>query len=250
MRTVVFLPKKYIMDISVFENKIFTLLFLAAVVHSFYLASLLFIKSQKERGLGWLGLLMIPVALLLLTYLLYLTDTIRVYPHLYGAFMPILYLIGPAFYFFIRQSSSTHSRYYWYDLLHLLPVLYVFFEWLPVYAWPAETKLAIIERSYAPNKSPFIELIKANRNNFIILIYALFSFFKLKSVSQSNDNQDVRINWLLKFSAFFGGVILLKILLMIAFWNFDWNGSTFEFIAGFIISYFYPYFRLCSTWKR
>ena len=224
------------MELSPFESKAFLLLFLAAVMHSFYLAILLFAKSQKERGLGWLGVMMLPVSVWLLTYLLYIGDVMRSTPHLLGVFVPLLYLMGPAYYFFIRRSSDAAHHFQWYDLLHLVPILYVSWEWLPLYAWPVEAKLALIEHVYTPRHPSFGAMFWMNRQIFLILGYVAVSYYFLKNRLQATDSDDTRIQWLLRFTLTFAGILCLDLFIKGLFWAFRWNATIMELLLVLILA--------------
>lgn len=218
------------MQLSPVEHQLFTLLFLAAVMHSFFLAALLFVKSHQERGLGWLGIMMLPVSVLLLTYLLYLTEVVRSYPNLFGVFVPFFYTIGPAYYFFVRRSSKPADRYRWFDLLHLLPLLYVTWEWWPVYSWPAEVKLDLIDRAYIPHRGSLKNLFLGNRHVIIILAYVFFSYRTLKTRLRTEIHNTRRLRWLLQFTRVFGTFLAAKLVLIGLFWTLNWEGSSLELL--------------------
>lgn len=157
-------------------------------------------------------------------------------PHLLGIFTPFFYLIGPTYYFFVRRASGKEEAFQWYDYLHFLPVLYVFWEWWPVYTWTVEAKLAIIERAYSQDRPAFWTLILANRNTFLSLVYLFVSYQFLKKVNNQTDKYQKRVRWLKQFTLIFGGVLSLKLLLMIIFWLLHLNGTHFELIMILLIA--------------
>jgi len=224
------------MNLSPLSNNLFALLFLAAVMHSFYLAVLLLFKSQKERGLGWLGLMMIPLSMLLLTYLLFLTNVMRTNPHLLGIFVPFFYLIGPAYYFFVRRSLEKCFSFRWLKLLHLIPSFYIIWEWYDLYFWSAADKLSVIEYVYEPNRSNFIDLLLNNLNTLILLAYVLYLFNYLNNYLKNTSTNPARAKWLKKFSAIFAVFLITKLFLIGLFWVFEWPGVTLELILVLLLA--------------
>ncbi len=225
------------MDLTSFENNLFILLFLAAVLHSLYLATLLFLKSRKEKGLICLGLMMIPISFWLLNYLLYIGEFILKMPHLYGLFAPGIYLIGPFYYFFIVSSSNDNYRFRWYDLLHLIPCLYIVFELVPVYVLPAETKLNYIEGIYNYRPPNPIEILKANRSIFLMIAYVLASYIYLKNIVRQKKWISPRLLWLQGFNRYFGLLLLLNMVIKVIFIGFKWDGVIMELSLILILAF-------------
>lgn len=223
------------MDLSPISNNLFILLFLASAVHSLFLSLLLFLKTHKEKGLGWLGFLMIPIGLMLFNYLLYLGDWMRSLPHLLGTSAPVIYLMGPAYYFFVRRSVDENHRFQWLDVLHLFPALYVFAEWWPVYQWTAEAKLAVVERMYEHRHPPLGRMILANRQMFLVLGYVVYSYLYLKN-QQQQIRSNKRVRWLVRFSLFFAVFILADMAVKILFWWNGWNGTLMELLLVLLLA--------------
>ena len=79
----------------------------AAALHGCWLALLLFLKNRNNSKAWLLGSAFIFVSLHLINYLLYLTKAIYRFPHAVGVFYPIMFLIGPAFYFFVKNHLKA-----------------------------------------------------------------------------------------------------------------------------------------------
>ncbi len=214
------------MQLTPFQNDLFLILFSAAVIHSIYLAFLLFFKSRKERGVKLLGIVMICLSLLIFNYLLYIADWMRIFPHMLGVFAPFVLLIGPAYYFFVVRSVKLDHQFQLLDILHLIPFFYVLIEWMPYYWWSLEGKLKIIQAAYSDTRPAFYALLLSNRHLFLILGYLIASFFFLSK--QESEQLDKRKRWLLKFTRFFAVFLIIDIGLNILFWWFNWPGSVLE----------------------
>lgn len=228
------------MNLSVLEHNLFLLLFSAAAVHSIFLCFIILAKSRKEPGLQWLGILMIPIALWLLTYLFHLSGLIFSYPHLLGIFGPLLYLTGPLYFLFIRRSLNQNANLKWLDFLHIIPAIYVLWEWWPVYFdWSTAVKLAAIERMHSHDKPNLWQLVKANRMLFLILAYIIAASLVLQRRLHQGPSNTKRVRWLLKFSMGFGVVLLLLMFLPLVFLNLPGiNAAVIEllFVAILAIS--------------
>ena len=220
------------MELSLLGKNAFALLFMAAVVHGIYLSILLFVKSHKEKELRLLGFMMWPASFLLATYLFYVTDIIRSAPHLLGVFTPLLYLLAPALYFFVKTSIDPTFRFRLYHALHLLPMLYVLWEWAPVYSWPAAEKLEVIERIYQSGRPTLVELILGNRFMGHVGAYVIAAWFLLrkKKSAPSAHIAMPRMLWLQRFIRAFGMIVLVSVVIQLLFWILNWPGVVMELV--------------------
>ena len=212
------------MNFSIFESVLFTMLFLAAASHSIFLAILLFIKSRKELGLIWLGIMMIPICFWLLNYVLYIDKIILKIPHWYGVTAPILYLIGPLFYFFVRQCYNLSYRLRWYDALHILPFVFILWKWIPVYGWSTELKIDAVHQVYSMQRpSSVMKLFSLNQWPLFTLGYIIATYFILNRKIATSKIKNPRLLWLLRFTLLFAIIFIIRILMPFVFWIVDLN---------------------------
>ena len=179
----------------------------------------------------WLALLLVILSLWTSNYLLYLSRVIQDFPHLLGMVAPLLYLMGPSLYFFVRQSSQSDHSYRIYDLVHCLPALYVLLDWIPVYGWSATDKLAAINAVYGDHIPAFWPMLKASLHVFLMLFYAGLAWATLRRRSDS-----ARIRWLRMFCKVFALVLIGKLLLQLLFLVFAWNGALYELTSVLIFT--------------
>ena len=223
-------------ELSQLENNLFLLIFLATMIHSFYLCTLLLLKSLKEKELFWLGVMMLPVTLLLFKYLLHVGNLLPSFPHLTGVFDPLFYLMGPAFFFFVRKSVKIDYRLRWFDLFHLVPFVYTLWQFWSLYLLPLDNKLALIQNTYLPFSEWLISPLNGNGRDMLLLLYGFISFIWLKnSFSSSNVNKE-RLEWLFKFITVFIGIVLIKFLIMLNIWFFDWRTTGIEYLFVLLIA--------------
>lgn len=218
------------MQLTSTETNLFLLLFLAAIVHSFYLSFLLLIKARKERGLVWLGLVIISWTVMMLNYVLYIGDWMKDWPHMLGVVAPFLYLMGPAYYLFIRTSSDKNVKLQWGDSLHLIPFIYILIQWVPVYAWPLDAKLKVIDQTLQGYRPGFLQLLLGNAHLMLVLVYAFISWVRLGKERSLKNQTESRIKWLHRFTSFFIVFLLFDLGIQVSFWLFDWDGVIMELL--------------------
>ena len=131
-------------SISSGTTQFLTFLLAAATLHGIWLGILLVMKAPR-RAARLLAVCFFLLSLYLINYILFLTGAIRAVPHLFGVFYPLLFLIGPCFYFFIKLSMSPSTSFKRYLLWHLIFVGIALFNTLDLYALPAEQKLQLID---------------------------------------------------------------------------------------------------------
>ncbi len=224
------------MQLSTLQSDFFLLLFLAAVLHSFFLIFLLLGKAGKEKELFFLTIALLVVSLMMINYVLYIGQWIRQRPHLLGVVAPFLYLLGPAYYLFIRKSAEQAFRLRWWDALHLIPFMYILLQWIPVYGWPADAKLKVIAQTFQGHRPGFLYVILGNSHLILVFIYTLISWWFLKNRTTSKKQLVPRLKWLLRFAYFLSVFLLADIGIQIAFWFFAWDGTTMELLLVLILA--------------
>lgn len=83
-----------------------------------------------------------------------LADLYLKYPQIMWINGPLLFVVGPFFYFHVKRNVT------WIDLFHFVPFVIVFLWILPFYLKTAPEKLAIINGFYEPIEKPEIELMQ------------------------------------------------------------------------------------------
>ena len=208
------------------ESDILAAIFLGATIHSFFLAIVLLGRAAKNRGLGWLGLVVFTIGFWLLNYLFYLSSFINSNPHLLGVFVPILYIMGPAYYFFVLRSTHKSHRFRWFDLFHLVVPLYVLWEWWPVYFhWTVADKLMIIEQAQSFRDPTFWQILMANRRSIVVLAYVIAAYIKLRQINWMENGPWRTVRWLRNFSLIFGFMLVLFVLVPYGLSKLDWDNT-------------------------
>ncbi len=234
MQDSIFIP----MQLDAFEYQLFLILFVAITIHGLYLTVLIWIKGRHEQGLSWLSALLLLVSLWMVNYLLYIGNILLTYPDLYGVLVPVLYLMGPCFYFFICRSSNPTHQMRWIDLLHLAPALYFLYEWWPVYQWTDIRKLEVINTivQLPEERPPLMRVLKASTLKLLLLGYCCAALLYLQRLQKRNIINRLRLSWLKKFTLTFAGMIVLFFITMLLFWSQQWDGTIMELVMIFTLA--------------
>lgn len=158
----------------------------------------------KSRDLG-ISRYLLAIALLgltqhLITYLLFTTQLIREWPHLFGVGYPLLFLVGPCFYLFICSYGNQAFRIRSKHLLHLLPFVAISVLYLPLFFGTLERKIAIIDFYYEilpEGPVSFNFWFQASVHLLIILAYAVIAWIHLHRSDRQNTVLLKRITLLL-----------------------------------------------------
>lgn len=215
----------------------------AAALHGAYLCLLFFGKKRNQM----LGVALVAVSAYLLNYLLFLTGIIREWPNLLGLFFPFIYLAGPAFYLFVKQSLAPGFRLRQFHWLHLLPFLYGWYEMRPVFFMETARKKAIIEYLLDPASVYALGgILKGNIHIYVLLGYVISAWlFSKKAESETIvlENQD-KARWCRRFCAFFGLLLLLDLgikiganLLLIPAFNMEYLLAALVALSVHLVGY-------------
>jgi len=116
--------------------------------------ALLSIRSGNQRSNRILGLFLIFLSFTVFDFVMYDTRLFLILPHLYGLANPVIFLLGPLFYFYARSLIDPGFSWRKQDLWHFLPFLLFFILSLPDYFQSSDLKLqkylAEINRTETP----------------------------------------------------------------------------------------------------
>ena len=99
---------------------------------------------KKSASLGFLlSVLVLSSGYLLYEYFVF-ERYLKIYPHLIGVYLPVLFLIPPLIYGFVKLELSYNYQWKPKHLLHLMPFFIVFLVMVPFYASPIEDKLRLL----------------------------------------------------------------------------------------------------------
>ncbi len=172
------------------DLQIYELIYLFASFQGILLASLILFKRYSRENV-FLFLLVLLFSFYLLENVIWSSGYIREIPHLFFTTLPLIYLIGPLFFMYIRSSLTTSSI-TWKDLLHLSPFLFELIILTPFYLLDGETKIRIYEmsrQSTGGNKQISIYFI----GYLIYLVSTFFYFFKSLQLMRSGSKNGMKV---------------------------------------------------------
>lgn len=209
--------------------KIHAFLMLIGALHGFFLAAVL-LSTRKLRNTA--NVLLVIILLIfsgyLLEHYLMLENRLKYFPHLTAAFVPLLYLLGPLYFFYARATLDQSLKLQAKDAVHIVPALICFLTIVPYYLQSAAYKIAKIE-ACDPNNFH----LPANRALYFGIlfiqmagyVYATWQYLKQQQGEtdrRSFKNSATVFNWLRFFTIGFASFLIcfLAVFLLFFFTNF------------------------------
>ena len=163
------------------------------------------------------------------------------FPHLMAVFVPLLYLLGPIFFFYIKFAIDQNAKLYLKDALHLVPAIVCFFVILPFYLKSGEEKLALY---HAPHPGDF--QLAPNRAIFYGLMFISALIYCLKSIRLIDDRNSIRdgrmnrsmkvkLQWLRRYTKGFIFFLMVFLLAQLIFIFLDFY--QYEVMLGTIAAF-------------
>jgi AraC-like DNA-binding protein len=163
--------------------------------------ALLSIRSGNQRSNRILGWFLIFLSLTVFDFVMYDTRLFLILPHLYGLANPVIFLLGPLFYFYARSlidpGFSWKKKYLW----HFLPFVLFFVLSLPDYFQSADLKLqkylAEINRA---ETGPWYFIIYAVINGYLfgylLAVFRILWDARKKAAAKDQTVDFLQIKWL------------------------------------------------------
>ncbi len=199
------------------QFKLFEILYLFAAFHGVFLASLLVLR-KSARNSTYLVFLILLFSFYLTENVIYSSGYIKQLPHLYFVTLPIIFLIGPLFYTYIRSSLTVNFKLKPKDVIHLLPFAFELIILLPFYRLSGDIKIRIYEYSLQNTGGWEFSIYFVG---FLIYIGSTFWYFfasykLLKDLPKpSSTKERNKINWLKKASIGFFSYMFLSLIFSI-----------------------------------
>ncbi len=138
---------------------------------------LLLLRSDLGLAKWLISLSLFALLLHLLTFLLFTTELIKAWPHLLGVGTPVLFLTGPACYFFIRSYAEPKFQFRPFHLVHMIPFLAILINQIQtVYLKGLSAKQEIINYYYElipQGNLSWFEWLYFNLYVLLILFYVI-----------------------------------------------------------------------------
>ena len=168
----------------------FSTLFLLGAFNGLLLAYILLVNSSKKLSNNrFLGVLLIIISGYIFKQFLINQFSIKVFPHFIGSFVPLMFLIGPLFYFYIKYEVQKNVTWTKMNYIHAIPSILSLLILLPFYLKPGNEKYLIYFNGhhYFPFKGVFYWCF-----GLLMVMYSLKSLKLTKSNTKEEDGRSNR----------------------------------------------------------
>ena len=202
---------------------------------------LLFTKNAAKSYSDYvLSFLLLVHCWSVILFLILYSEYILLFPHVFKTGLPLNFLIAPLSYLYVRGVLYNEKKFQTRDLVHAIPFVIVFINYIPFYLLPVNEKLIVIQNSLNYWPDTFKYQAGFLPENFSILfrlilaiIYLLLQWnliFSYKKVHKESSIQ-VQINNVLKWlklftitsTVIFFGIIgfMLTVFFLPSYYNDD-----------------------------
>jgi len=197
-------------------------------------------KSQKIKTIKYsLAAFLIVWSIVVLSGTLIYSGKVIYAIHLFRLDSPIHYLMGPTVYFFTLSTLKAEFRFKRVHLLHLLPFLMNFIEFLPYYFSSADFKLSNYENLMKQGSvvMPLHYFLKTSSllAYFVAQLF-LFKKYQFKKLQENKTNQ-YQVSW---FVLYFGSQFILTTTSLIDHLSgLHFFGDPYQFMMKMIAFFLY-----------
>ncbi len=234
--------------------RFFSILFLISAIHGAFLIVIMLAHNRKQINENiFLVLLLSIVSGYQLREFIILEGHFATFPHMMAVFVPLLYLLGPIYFFYIKFVIYNETKLSKKDLLHLIPAFVCFLTILPFYVKTGAEKLALY---HAPN--PESLQLAPNRALYYGLMFLSAFLYCWKSLSlihnkyQSFDGRTlksirIKLKWLKYYTwsfLFFLFCFLLAQLIFIFTDFYQYYVMLYTILASSVLIHFVGYWAV------
>ncbi len=200
-----------------------TLLLFGALQGFFFALTLLLHKQGDKTSNRLLAVLLFVFSLHLSEYVAVASGFYQQAPHLIGATLPVVFLIGPLYYLYAESLLAENFHFDLKRAAHFLPALLCYLLLLPFYAKPAAGKAAflsgLIKSGYVI--FPLDQFLLMALSTFQMLAYFYLAFALLRNYEErfkdeSANTEILNVDWLKKISI---GFSLYMMLFFVAYFQ-------------------------------
>ena len=175
---------------------------LLGIVQGFFIGTLLVLsKGPNQRANRFLGALFVCYSLSIMHFFLDRSGLYPQVPHLMRLGLPVLFLFGPLFYFYVKVLTDRTVRLRPYDILHGLPFLFLVLLMVPFYLSTREEKIAQIERMKDFAVEPAFLLVATiqviHLFVYLIVVRGILRQYNIKIRNTKSSLDRINLRWLL-----------------------------------------------------
>ncbi|WP_222983877.1 helix-turn-helix domain-containing protein [Flagellimonas meishanensis] len=206
---------------------IWSALLVFGLLQGLFLSIVLITGFTNKKPKYFLISLIVIVSLNLFNYLIIISELYAKVPHLSYLSLPLLFLIGPFFLYYIRSIIDPRLRLKLSDLLHALLFLLAVVFMLPFFMLPGDIKIELLRAQIHPEGQTFdlgtqILTLAQIVQSFIYVAVSL-RILSRKIAGNVDRAQENKLRWMKKFAIGF-----------LAFWLVDFLAALWYLQKGFI----------------
>jgi AraC-like DNA-binding protein len=217
---------------------IISIIILLGIVQGFFVG-LLYItkKSGNIRANKFVGVLFLTFSISIMHFFFHRMGIYYEYPHLFGISMPVLFLFGPLFFFYVKLLINKNYQLKKEHLFHLLPFIFCIIIMIPSYFRSGEQKLKEINYMVTMWGTiiSFIQIVHLFAYN--TAIYKIVGRHKELIKRSESSIEKIDLHWIqngiICFVVTFG---LMLVLMVMALMGID-TMETFHVLIPLIVSF-------------
>ena len=196
---------------------------LLGAVQGLFLSIYLFTRAANRVANKWLAFLLAVISLHLLEYAADISGITLQYPSLIALTYPLLFCMGPFYFFYCRSLMDKNYRLNYKAIPHFIPSLLVLLAMLPFYTMPASEKINFMRglSEGSSIKIPTGQLVIMGLHVWQTVVYITVAYRFIRKTKETfkHVSADVgtvkKLEWLNSFNLFFSAYFLLYLILVI-----------------------------------
>ncbi len=200
-----------------------SVILLLGIVQALFFGVIVLTKKNKDQADYLLALLFLILAYEFFANLIFVTGYLTIFPHFFGTALPLVFLIGPLLFFYIKihitESFYFKAKYLW----HFLPYLVVNIIYLPFFMMSGREKVIEFQSLIDGRPSLLLSVILL-LTSLSPLLYTIWSLNVIKKHRDQIPNlysyttEKMKLDWLwyLAWSMFFVSAVALILNSVIA----------------------------------
>lgn len=223
---------------------IWSVIILLGAGQGFFLSIYLFFKTRDSAS-KWLSLLLVVVSLHLLEYAVSISGIVLLYPSLVATTYPLLFCMGPFYYFYCDSllGRSRHSSVR--TLVHFTPAFLVLLMLFPFYAKSDSAKIDYLEGLAAKGSvevpAEQVAFMLVHVLQTVIYVALAYKLIRQKELEVKNFSSDVvlmgKIRWLKTFSFYFTLYLMMYFVLVVILQFASSHQLELDYVMLFITSF-------------
>ncbi|WP_420601730.1 helix-turn-helix domain-containing protein [Flagellimonas sp.] len=214
-------------DLADISFDAWSVLLIFGLLQGLFLSVVLLMGFTGKKSSYFLVSLIMIVCLNLLNYLVINSNLYTIIPHAAHLSLPLLFLIGPLFLYYIKSTVEDQLSLKLSNLLHALPFLVAIVFMLPFFVQSGDIKIVLLQAQIQPNGQDFdlgtqVFTVAQIIQSFIYVVVALRLLSK-KSLGILDRASANKLKWLRKFAVGF-----------LIFWLVDFLALLWYFQKGYI----------------